>query len=278
MSMETVSITALSNEAQDVLATDAFNVDVEGFEGPMHLLLELARRQKIDLMEIAMLPLAEQYLEFINSAKSKRIDIAADYLLMAAWLAYMKSRLLLPKQETDADDESSGEDMAARLAFRLKRLNAMREAGEALLNGPILNNVVFLRGKPELPKVVKTTEFEATLWHLTQAFGAIRERRNKEEPHVVHKQFVLPLEQARRSLKKVIPELHEWSSLFSLSEQLEGSAGDDVPPHSVRASVFSATLELTRDGDVDIRQDEHFEPIYLRGTHSIHEEGAHEPA
>ena len=171
MSTDTVSITALSNEAEEVLAADAFNVDVEGFEGPLHMLLELARRQKIDLLQISMLKLAEQYLDFINDAKSKRIDIAADYLLMAAWLAYMKSRLMLPKPETDADDETSGEDMAARLAFRLKRLDAMREAGEALMAGPVLNNVVFLRGAPEQPKVVKTTEYDATLWHLTQVLA-----------------------------------------------------------------------------------------------------------
>ena len=278
MSADVVSITALSSEAEELLAADAFNVDVEGFEGPLHLLLELARRQKIDLMQISMLPLAEQYLEFINDAKSKRIDIAADYLLMAAWLAYMKSRLMLPKPETDGDDETSGEDMAARLAFRLKRLDAMREAGEALMAGPILNNVVFLRGAPEQPKVVKTTEYDATLWHLTQAFGAIRTRRAKEAPHTVYKQFVLPLEQARQSLKKVVPQLREWSSLYALSEQLSQTAGDDVPPQSVRASVFSATLELTRDGDVDIRQEEHFEPLYLRGIDKAQGEGVYDPA
>jgi len=278
MSTDAISITALSSEAEEVLAADAFNVDVEGFEGPLHLLLELARRQKIDILQIAMLPLAEQYLEFVNNARSKRIDIAADYLLMAAWLAYMKSRLMLPKPETDGDDETSGEDMAARLAFRLKRLDAMREAGEALMAGPVLNNVVFLRGAPEQPKVVKTTEYDSTLWHLTQAFGAIRTRRAKEAPHTVYKQFVLPLEQARQSLKKVIPQLHDWATLSSLSEQLGETAGDDVPPHSICASVFSATLELTRDGDVDIRQDEHFDPLYLRGISKTGGEGVHEPA
>ena len=278
MSADVISITALSSEAEELLAADAFNVDVEGFEGPLHLLLELARRQKIDLLQIAMLPLAEQYLEFINDARSKRIDIAADYLLMAAWLAYMKSRLMLPKAEAEGDDETSGEDMAARLAFRLKRLDAMREAGEALMAGPILNNVVFLRGAPQQPKVVKTTEYDATLWHLTQAFGAIRQRKAKEQPHTVYRQMVLPLEHARQSLKKVVPQLRDWSSLSYVSEQLEATAGDDVPPHSVKASVFSATLELTRDGDVDIRQDDHFEPLYLRGLKNTLGEGINEPA
>ena len=279
MSAEILSLSALSNEAQDASSDESFVIDVEGFEGPLHLLLELARRQKIDLLQISMLSLAEQYLDFINDAKSRRIDLAADYLLMAAWLAYMKSRLLLPKPETDGDGEVSGDDMAARLAFRLKRLEAMRAAGEALLDGPILDNVVFLRGAPEQPKVVKTTEYDATLWHLMQAFGAIRRRKAEEQPHTVYKQFILPLEQARQSLRTVIPQLHDWSSLYALSERFSETAGDAVPPQSVRASVFSAALELTRDGDVDMRQDDHFEPLYLRGTQQTkQEEGAHEPA
>ena len=276
--METVSINALSNEAQDADAADTFLVDIDGFEGPLHLLLELARRQKVDLRFIAILPLAEQFLDFVENAQSQRIDLAADYLLMASWLAFMKSRLMLPKPETTDKDEPTGDQMAARLAFRLKRLEAMREAGEALQTGPIEGNVIFLRGAPEQPKVVKTTEYSTTLWHLTQAFGSIRGRKEKEAPHRIVKQFVLPLESARQSLRAVIPGLTDWATLTSVRAQL-GDPGDNIPACSVTASVFSATLELARDGDVDVRQDTHFGPLYLRGVpHTPEVEAQHEYA
>ena len=264
MSSDTVSIDALSHEAQDANAADTFLVDIDGFEGPLHLLLELARRQKVDLRHIAILPLAEQYLEFIQTAESQRIDLAADYLLMASWLAFMKSRLMLPKPEAAEKDEPTGDEMAARLAFRLKRLEAMREAGEALQSGPIEGNIVFLRGAPEQPKVVKTTEYNTTMWHMMQAFGSIRSRKQQDAPHRLVQQYVLPLEHARQSLRAVAPGLTEWSTLAAVRAQL-GDPGEGIPGRSVTASVFTATLELARDGDIDVRQDMHFGPLYLRG-------------
>lgn len=266
MSAENLTIDALSAEAEDAHDEDAFIVDVDGYEGPLHLLLELARRQKVDLRKVSILALAEQYLAFINEAKSKRIDLAADYLLMASWLAFMKSRLMLPKPETvDQGDDASGEEMAARLAFRLKRLDAMREAGQALMNGPLLDNVVFLRGQPEQPKIIKRTEFTASLWEMTQAFGSIRDRKEKEAPHVIEQQFVLPLENARESLKGFTSLMKEWETLDNLRRRMV-DISVDIPPRSVTASVFTAALELTRDGDIDVRQDEHFSPLYLRGA------------
>jgi len=273
MSADVISMRQLSGEVEDANEDNAFVVDVDGFEGPLHLLLDLARKQKVDLLHVSILTLAQQYMAFIEDAKTKRIDLAADYLLMAAWLAFMKSRLLLPKPEKAEEGELSGEDMANRLAFRLKRLDAMRVAGEELLDGPILDNVVFLRGAPEQPKVVKTTEYDTTLWHLTQAFGAIRTRKEKERPHKIEKQYVLPLENARQSLRSVIPGLTEWASLSDLSTLFAETAGDHIPPTSVKASVFSATLELARDGDVDVRQDAHFGPLYLRGIDQSNGEG-----
>lgn len=248
---------------EDVEAEDIFSIDVSGYEGPLHLLLDLARKQKVDLLHVSILELATQYLGFIQEAQDKRIDLAADYLLMAAWLAFLKSRLLLPKPKKDDDGSDSPEDDALKLAFRLKRLDAMREAGEALVEGNLLGRDVFLRGMPEQPKVVKTTEYDTTLYHLMQSFGGIRQRKAKEAPHTIENQFVLPLESARDNLRSLSPKLTEWASLDDIRRQMV-NVDPDVPPRSVTASVFSATLELTRDGDVDVRQDAHFGPLYLR--------------
>ncbi|GAB5453883.1 MAG: ScpA family protein [Henriciella sp.] len=247
----------------DVEAEEVFSIDVSGYEGPLHLLLDLARKQKVDLLHVSILELATQYLGFIQEAQDKRIDLAADYLLMAAWLAFLKSRLLLPKPKKDNETEGSGEDDALKLAFRLKRLDAMREAGEALMDSDILGRDVFLRGMPEQPKVVKTTEYNTTLYHLMQSFGSIRQRKAKEAPHTIENQFVLPLESARDNLRNLSPKLKEWASLDTIRQQIV-DVNEDVPPRSITASVFAATLELTRDGDVDVRQDEHFAPLYLR--------------
>ena len=263
MTQDVISVDALSADAQDAEGVDVLTVDLGGYEGPLHLLLELARRQKVDLLHLSMLSLAEQYLAFIEEAKSKRIDLAADYLLMASWLAFMKSRLLLPKPESHEEDEPTGEEMAARLAFRLKRLDAMRLAVDELESGPLLNNVVFLRGAPEQPKVIKLTEYKASLYELTQSFGAMRDRKEKERPHRIEQQLVLPLEAARTSLRELREQLEQWSSLDDIRLTMT-SVDPDVPSRSVTASVFSAALELARDGEVDVRQDAHFAPLYLR--------------
>jgi segregation and condensation protein A len=265
MSGDAISIDALSADVADAEGVNAFSVDLPGYEGPLHLLLELARRQKVNLLQISMLQLAEQYMAFIEDARAKRIDLAADYLLMASWLAFMKSRLLLPKPEALDEDEPTGEEMAARLSFRLKRLDAMRQAVRELEAGPVLNNVVFLRGAPVQPKVVKLTEFTATLYDLTSAFGTIRDRKEKEKPHRIEQQPVLALEQARNTLRGLRKQLENWSSLDDIRTALSENT-PEVPGRSVTASVFSAALELTRDGEVDMRQDAHFAPIYLRNA------------
>lgn len=241
---------------------DALVVDVEGYEGPLHLLLDLARRQKVDLLRVSVLALAEQYIVFIREAKAQRIDLAAEYLVMAAWLAFLKSKLLLPKPPKEDGDEVTGEDMARRLAFRLKRLDAMRGAVDDLFDGDILGRDVFSRGQPERPKVVKTTEIQASLHDLMKAFGTIRARKEKDRPHTVEKPFVLPLEVARDRLKEVAPRLAQWRAIQTLAEDMAGDG--ELPCRTRLASVFSATLELARDGDVQIRQDAHFAPLYLR--------------
>lgn len=263
MSTEAISIDALSAGAEDAEGVNIFNVEIGGYEGPLHLLLELARRQKVNLLQISMLRLAEQYLTFVEDARAKRIDIAADYLLMASWLAFMKSRLLLPKPEAIEEDEPTGEEMAARLSFRLKRLDAMRQAVRELEAGPVLDKVVFLRGETEQPKVVKHMEYTASLYDLSTALGSIRDRREKERPHRVEPQLVLPLEQARTTLRALREQLDQWASLEDIRAVMT-DINADVPERSVTASVFSAALELTRDGEVDLRQDNHFAPIYVR--------------
>lgn len=263
MSHDTISIDALSAGAEDAEGVNIFNVEIGGYEGPLHLLLELARRQKVNLLQISMLRLAEQYLAFVEDARAKRIDIAADYLLMASWLAFMKSRLLLPKPEALEEDEPTGEEMAARLSFRLKRLEAMRQAVRELEAGPVLDRVVFLRGETEQPKVVKHTEYTASLYDLSTALGTIRDRREKERPHRIEQQLVLPLEQARTTLRGLREQLDQWASLADIRTAMT-DINPEVPERSVTASVFSAALELTRDGEVDLRQDTHFAPIYMR--------------
>ena len=212
-----------------------------------------------------MLQLAEQYLGFIEDARARRIDLAADYLLMASWLTFMKSRLLLPRQEVLQDESPSGEEMAARLAFRLKRLEAMRQAVRELESGPVLNNVVFLRGAPVQPKIVKLTEYSASLHDLISAFGFIRERKEKERPHRIERQPVMPIELARTTLRGLRQQLESWSSLDDIRAALCENA-PELPGRSVTASVFSAALELNRDGEVDMRQEAHFAPIYLRNS------------
>lgn len=263
MSETDLTLGDLTSEAGEADGADVFRVDTTVYEGPLHLLLELARRQKVDLLKVSILTLAEQYLVFIEDAKTQRIDLAADYLLMAAWLAYLKSRLLLPKPEKLEEDGASGEEMAQRLAFRLKRLDAMRRAGEELIDGLITGQDVFLRGLPEKPKVVRHIAYDTTLWHMMQAFGAIRGRKEKAAPHRIEKQFVLPLESARQGLRSIGPLLRDWASLDAIRAQI-GQFDPNVPTRSVTASVFSAALELARDGDVELRQDAHFAPLFLR--------------
>lgn len=277
MSEETITIDTLSDEAGEAEGADIFRVDTDVFEGPLHLLLELARRQKVDLLQVSIATLAEQYLEFIREAKSRRIDLAADYLLMASWLAFLKSRLMLPKPEKAEAGEETSEDLARRLAFRLKRLEGIRQAARELTAGPVLGERVFLRGMPEQPRVVRHTEYDTSLWHIMQAFGAIRGRKQKAAPHRIEKQFVLPLESARASLKTMRAEMTDWASLDTIRTRLH-QLDPDVPKRSVTASVFSAALELARDGDVELRQDVHFAPLYLRAPGPAVLEAPHEPA
>jgi len=261
-----------NNEPERAVTDPQLTVDVEGFEGPLDLLLELGRRQKVDLAKISILALAEQYLEFIEEVRKLRIELAADYLVMAAWLAFLKSKLLLPIEEND-DDEMSGEEMAAQLAFRLKRLEAMREAGKQIINRNRLGRDFFKRGNPEPIVIDKKKEFSATLYDLLSAYASQRQRQSVS--HVtISKREVWSLGDAREIITRMIGELRDWTALDAFllpyipTKELRNSA---------IASSFAASLEMVREGKLKMRQDEAFAPLYLKsiegGNEAVRERG-----
>jgi segregation and condensation protein A len=235
----------------------ALVVDVEGFEGPLDLLLSLARSQKVDITRISILALAEQYLIFIEKIRELRLELAADYLVMAAWLAYLKSKLLLPDTESD---EPSGEELAAELAFRLRRLEAMREASARLANRNRLGRDVFGRGDPEPVEIVKRSQFTATLYDLLSAYTARRQELAISVVRVKLRQ-VWSLHDARDVLIRMIGRIAEWTPMeVFLSPYL---VAPDMRA-TVKASTFGASLELVREGRIDLRQTAPFAPLYIR--------------
>ena len=236
----------------------ALVVDVAGFEGPLDLLLALARQQKVDLAKISVLALAEQYLAFIEAARELRLELAADYLVMAAWLAYLKSRLLLP--EAPGPDGPSAEDMANALAWRLKRLEAFREAANQLMGRPQLQRDVFRRGDPEPVADIKHPQWTATLYDLLSAYATQRQR--SALGHVRFKQrTVWSLQEAREILQRLIGQAGDWSRLdhFLVTYLVEPAMRT-----TVLASSLAATLELVREGFMELHQQSAFAPIYLR--------------
>ena len=242
------------------LAGDAFLVDIEGFEGPLDLLLALARTQKVDLARISILALVDQYLIFIAEAQKIRLELAADYLVMAAWLAYLKSRLLLPR-EKDEVNTASAEELAQRLAFRLMRLDAMRNAAAQLVTRKRLGRDVFQRGQPELPKTVRETTYTAEVYDLLKAYAEQRKRTIKLV-HVVKARKVWSIKEARTRLEKLIgASAGNWTQLDLFLAQYMPHGEEE---RTAKASSFGATLEMAREGLLDIRQDEPFAPIYMR--------------
>lgn len=233
-------------------------VDVDGFEGPLDLLLHLARAQKVDLSRISVLALAEQYIDYINRVRKARLELAADYLVMAAWLAYLKSRLLLPKPQND--DQPSGEEMAALLQFRLKRLEAMRDAVARLVNRNRLGRDVFPRGMPEAVIVSKKSAFQATLYDLLTAYAAQRQRRAITNVQIA-KRHVWSLKQAREILTRLVGTTYDWTPLDRFLIAFLTTPEERA---TARASSFAASLELVREGALEIRQMEAFGEIYLR--------------
>ena len=241
-------------------ATDepALVVDVEGFEGPLDVLLMLARQQKVDLAKISILALANQYLAFIEEARRLRLEIAADYLVMAAWLAYLKSRLLLP--DTHVPEGQTAEDMANALALRLKRLEAFRDVAERLFGRVQLDRDVFGRGQPEPIAHIKHPEWSATLYDLLTAYASQRQKHALARVRFA-KRSVWSLAEAREALERLIGTSSDWSRL---DEYLIAYVVDSTQVATVFASSLASALELVREGLAEVHQHEAFAPIYLR--------------
>lgn len=251
--------------AQDWFETDnapqtgeTMYVDVGGYEGPLDLLLDLARKQKVDLSAISVLALAEQYLAFIETIRQQRMEIAADYLVMAAWLAYLKSRLMVPNPPDD--EEPTGEEMAALLQFRLARLEAMREAAGRLMRQPRLGREIFPRGQPEPVSVTRHSLWEADLYQLLRAYAAQRERGLPSD-YAPRQRTVWALQEAREILERLIGESFEWVAMDTYLAQYLANPAERV---TALASSFSASLELVRLGHVEMRQSEAFAPLMMR--------------
>lgn len=259
--------TLASRQDQDVVVEeDTFVVDVEGFEGPLDLLLDLARRQKVDLCKISVLALAEQYLEFIEAARDLRLELAGDYLVMAAWLAFLKSRLLLPRAEAD-DEAPPAAELAEALQARLRRLEAIRAAAEALDSRPRLGREIFARGQPEPMERDTAAQWRASLYELLSAYTARRQKQAR--PHMTLRQrSVWSLAQARRELERLAGQALDWTLLdpfltaFCTTEELR---------RSVRASILSASLEMVREGAITIRQEAHFAPLSIKRKLQLHQ-------
>jgi segregation and condensation protein A len=245
---------------------DALVVSLDGFAGPLDVLLALARTQKVDLAKISVLALAEQYLGFIAHARKLRLELAADYLVMAAWLAYLKSKLLLPREASTAD-QPSGEELAARLAFRLKRLEAMRTAAATLMTRRRLGRDVFARGMPEGVRTIRVRQYTAVVYDLLKAYAEQRSRTVKRV-HVVPRRTVWSIKDARERLQTLVGRgAVQWVQLEMYLEQY--LPGPELA-RTALASSFGATLEMARDGLVELSQAEPFAPIYMRKR----EEGA----
>jgi segregation and condensation protein A len=237
----------------------AFLVDLSGFEGPLDLLLDLARQHKIDLAQISISALADQYLQYIEKARHLRLDLAADYLVMAAWLAYLKSRLLIPAPP--ASGESEPQDMAARLAFRLQRLQSMREASHNIMQLPQLGSGFAYRGDPEPLVIEKQRVYSDTLIDLLKAYVNRRQQGNVKRSYTVRRQPTWSIKEAREALEKLIGIMDDWGD-FDI--WLQKFLASPETRRSVRASSFTASLELAREGVIELRQDQAFQPIYLR--------------
>lgn len=252
----------LFDEEQDALRTESvpepnvLTIDIDGWEGPLDLLLALARNQKVDLRQLSILALVEQYLVFIDEARALKLELAADYMVMAAWLAYLKSALLLPKDPTI---DPSPEELALRLQLRLERLNAMRESGARLMARDRVGRDIFLRGNPEGLRVVKARAWECDYFELITAYGQVK-ARTQPVMHVVKKRQVMTLEEALERVSAMIGRAVDWTSI----EAFLPVAAEPALRKSALASSFVAALELAKRGAVDLQQEATFAPLLLR--------------
>ena len=239
---------------------EALIVDLDGYEGPLHVLLALARGQRVDLLKLSITALTDQYLAFVREARTRRFALAAEYLVMAAWLAFLKSRLLLPKPERPESEAMPAEEVAAALAFRLAKLDAMRRSAESLAALPILKRDVYGRGDPEAIRIVSHSRFEGDLFGLMQAYvnQRRRDRKGTYRPAAID---CYRLDDARDHLRGMLPKLADWTALTRIAPQSQPSGPSSA---SMVASTFAATLELVKEGDLDARQNQHFTDLFLK--------------
>ena len=248
--------------ADELAPGEVLNIDVAGFEGPLDLLLALARTQKVDLARISVLALAEQYLSFIAEVQRVRLELAADYLVMAAWLAFLKSRLLLPREEKSVDGQPTPDEMAALLAFRLQRLDAMRRAAAQLFTRKRLGRDIFQRGMPEGMKTIRERQYSAEIFDLIKAYAEQRKRTTVRRAHVVKRRVVWSIKDARQRLEKLVgASAGGWVQLDFFLEQYMPAP---ELGRTALASSFGATLEMAREGLIDIQQAEAYAPIFMR--------------
>lgn len=250
---------AMAPDIADRLAAESLIIDVDGFEGPLDLLLTLSRTQKVDLRKISVLRLAEQYLHFVETTRALRIELAADYLVMAAWLAYLKSRLLLPP---DPEDEGpSGDELAAHLAFQLERLQAMRDVAARLMARDRLGRDRFVRGVPETVERVRDVRYTASLLDLMQAYARLR-TKDEFRPYAMDREDVLSMEQALERMRGLIRFAGDW---VELAAWLPAAwSGSPTRRRSAAAAHFAAALQLVKEGALDLRQEGVFAPIRVR--------------
>ncbi len=243
---------------------DRLLLDIDGYEGPIDVLLELSRNQKVDLTKISILQLVRQYLGFIERAKQKNLELAAEYLVMAAWLAYLKSRLLLPPEESD--EEASAEDMAKALQFQLQRLEAMQTAAEKINELPCLGRNVFVRGETQGVNIITNTNWSVSLLDLLKCYGDI-ERRSKCSSYDLPSFKLMSMDNAMTRLSKMLgnlPKVGVNSAWTTLDSFMPDDLDDNLYGRSTLASTFTAGLELAKQGRLEIRQDGLFRPIYMR--------------
>ncbi|MDI7774307.1 ScpA family protein [Asticcacaulis sp. EMRT-3] len=257
---------------EDIAADETLVLDLDGYEGPLHVLLALARQQKVDLLRISITRLAEQYLAFIQEARRLRFSLAADYLVMASWLAYLKSRLLLPKTERQQTNEPQPEELAQALAYRLKKLEAMRKAVEALTSRPQLKRDMFARGDPEARLVLPSSRIEANVFDLMSAYVTQRRRELDRHYDPTRRIEAYSLEDARDHLRARLPNLSNWTALDDVAPEPQTEAG----PRRVSylASTLSASLELAKEGHLQLQQLATFETLYMRKRQPILNAGA----
>lgn len=248
-----------SQSVEERLAAEALIVDVDGYEGPLDLLLTLSRSQKVDLRRISVLELARQYLSFVDHAKELRIELAADYLVMAAWLAFLKSRLLLPPDPSE--EGPSGEELAAHLAFQLERLQAMRDSAARLMARDQLGRDFFSRGQNEDIQRIRTVTYSANLLDLMQGYARIR-TKDDFRPFVMDRDSVFTMEEALERMRALIGFTGDWTDMLSYLP--DGWHRDPVKRRSATAATFAASLQLVKEGHLELRQNDNFAPIQLR--------------